>query len=271
MSDERFHAVITGGASGLGRALALHLAGEGWNIAICDLNQQAGEETLERIRQRGGEGRVVEMDVTDLAKWQSLYDSLRADWQHLDLLVNNAGVAGAGEVGQYTIDDWHWIMNVNLWAGIYGCHVMVDWLKENPRGSHIINTASAASFGSLPTMAAYNVTKSGMVALSETLYAELKNSGVGVTVLCPGFFPTNLLKEGRFIREEQRDMGQKGFDKSPINADDVAAAAIRAMRKKKLYVVMPAEARRFWYIKRFMPTRMMNRVAHAFRDGVLRV
>lgn len=271
MSDATRTAIVTGGASGLGRAICLRLARDGWHIAICDVNEQGAQETLDLVRQQGGDGCVQQLDVTDFAAWQALRDRLRNQWKQLDLLVNNAGVAGAGEVGEYPIEDWHWMIDVNLWNGIYGCHTFVPWLKENPRGAHIINTASAASFGSLPTMAAYNVTKAGMLALSETLYAELKNAGVGVTVLCPAFFRTNLLNQARFVREEQREMGEKGFATSKMTANDVADAAIRAMQKKQLYVVMPRQARVHWYMKRLMPTRVLNRIASAFRDGVIRI
>ena len=271
MPEKTCNAIVTGGASGLGRAICLRLARDGWNLAICDVNEAGARETLEQVEQAGGSGHVETFDVTDFDQWQALRERLRARWQQLDLLVNNAGVAGAGAVSEYSIEDWRWMMGVNLWNGIYGCHTLVPWLKENPRGAHIINTASAASFGSLPTMAAYNVTKAGMVALSETLYAELKNSGIGVTVLCPAFFRTNLLNEARFVREDQRDMGQKQFQEAKMTADNVAAAAIDAMHKKRLYVVMPRDARVHWYMKRLMPARVMNRVAAAFRNGVLKI
>ena len=169
------------------------------------------------------------------------------------MLVNNAGVAGSGLVGEYSIENWQWIIDVNLWNGINGCHTFVDWLKANPRGAHIMNTCSLAAIVSAPTMAAYNVTKAGMLALSETLYSELMPHNVGVTAICPAVFRTNLLQTARWCREEERILFQRGFEEAKMTADDVAAAALRAMKHKQLYVVVPFESRVHWYLKRLAP------------------
>src|SRR6185295_4032585 len=145
-------------------------------------------ETLDLVRQAGGEGRIEPLNVSCVDQWQTLRSRLQADWQHLDLLVNNAGVAGAGEIGDYSLDDWHWVIDINLWSGIYGCHTFIDWLKQNPSGAHIINVASMAAFESAPPTAAYNATKAAILSLSETHYAQLLPHNVGVTVVCPGSF-----------------------------------------------------------------------------------
>ncbi len=253
MPVERKRAIITGAASGLGRALALRLAREGWEIAVCDLNEERSHEVLALVRQAGGEGRVEVFDCTKVENWQSLRERLQRDWNHLDLLCNNAGVAVSGDVGDSPLEDWRWIMDANLWNGIYGCHVMVPWMKQNPRGGHIINTASLAAIGSAPGMASYNVTKAGMLSLSETLYSELAPHNIGVTVLCPGFFKTNLLEHGRFGRPELKKMASKAFEQSDMTAEHVADAAYQAMLRKQLYVVMPRQGRIYWYLKRFSP------------------
>lgn len=263
MSRERRNAIVTGGASGLGRALCLGLARDGWRIVIADVNVAGAAETLEMVRKAGGDGQVERLDVTDAAQWQQLHDRLRQQWSHLDLLVNNAGVAGGGEMGKYSLEDWHWIVNINLWNGIYGCHTFVDWLKENP-GSHIINTASMAAVGSAPNMAAYNVTKAGMLSLSETLYAELMPFNVGVTVICPSFFATNLLNEGRFVAQSQKDFALAMFKSAKFTADDVAAAALRAMKQKKLYVMVPFSSKIQWWYKRLAPAGFLRYVGRMF-------
>jgi len=264
MTSTRRNAVITGAASGLGRALALRLAREGWNIAICDINEAGSRETLDLVRQAGGEGRVEHLDVTKLDQWQALHDRLRQDWQQLDLLVNNAGVAASGDVGECSIENWHWIVDINLWNGIYGCHTFVEWLKQNPNGSHIINTASLAAIACAPSMAAYNVTKAGMLALSETLYAELMPYHVGVTVLCPAFFATNLLTGGRFAKDEHRKMSEREFKRSKMNAEYVADRAVQAMRRKQLYVIEPSLGRFYWRYKRLSPAGFLRRIATDF-------
>lgn len=259
--SERQNAIITGGASGLGRALALRLARDGWRIAICDINDAAAESVRREVDAAGGEGRAERLDVTKPEEWGALRDRLQADWKALDLLVNNAGVAGSGDVGQYSLADWKWLLDVNLWSGVYGCHTFVEWLKRNPRGAHILNTASMAAIGSAPGMAAYNVSKSGIVALSETLYAELLPHNVGVTALCPAFVPTNLLVNARFVRPEEKKWAEKAFRDSKITPDYVADQAVKAMRAKRLYCILPAEGRRYWYLKRLAPQWFMGMVA----------
>lgn len=252
-------AIVTGAASGLGRALCERLARDGYCVAICDIDQTGAAETLSRVEAAGGSGRVEPLDVTDPAAWQSLRERLERDWPHLDLLVNNAGVAVSGDVGRCSLDDWRWIVDANLWGVIHGCHVCVDWLKRNPRGSHVINTSSLAAIGSFPGMAAYNVTKAAVVSLSETLHSELGRHGVGVTVLCPSFFPTALIDNGRFASPAERRIAKAEFKRTRLTAEAVADAALRAVARKQLYVILPAKARVIWWIKRLSP-RLFFRV-----------
>jgi NADP-dependent 3-hydroxy acid dehydrogenase YdfG len=268
MSDERPSAIITGAASGLGRAIAVRLARDGWRMALADVNEAGLRATLEQVRAAGGEGRVELLDVTQADHWQALRKRLQSDWRQLDLLVNNAGVAGSGEVGQFSLDNWHWLLDVNLFGTIYGCHTFVEWLKANPRGAHLVNTASLAGLLSAPTMAAYNVSKAGVVSLSETLYGELKQHGVGVTVVCPGFFRTELLASGRFQKEDERGVAERSMEAAPFTADDVADAAVRSIQQKQLYVVMGSKGRRWWRIKRWLPAFFARALAKRFAGGL---
>ncbi|HEY2838422.1 MAG TPA: SDR family NAD(P)-dependent oxidoreductase [Pirellulales bacterium] len=254
------NAIITGSASGLGRALALRLARDGWQMALVDVNEAGNEDTLKLARAAGGDGFTYRMDVAQPEEWQKFHDLLRGKWQALDLLVNNAGVAGSGEVGKYTLDDWHWILGINLNAGIYGCHFFIPWLKESARGANIINTASLAAIAAKPGMAGYNVAKAGMLSLSETLYGELKPHKIGVTVICPAFFQTNLLNEGR-LHEIDRAFAAKMMKTASFTAEDVAEEAIRVMQSGKLYVVMPRQGRTFWRLKRWFPSYILNMLA----------
>jgi len=252
-------AIVTGGASGLGRALCERLARDGYCVAICDIDLAGAAETLRSVEAAGGSGRIEPLDVTDPAAWESLRERLERDWPHLDLLVNNAGVAVSGDVGRCPLADWRWIVDANLWGVIHGCHVCVDWLKRNPRGSHVINTSSLAAIGSFPGMAAYNVTKAAVVSFSETLHSELRRHSVGVTVLCPSFFPTGLIDNGRFGSPAERRIAKAEFTRTKLTAEAVADAAIRAMARKQLYVILPVKARVIWWIKRLSP-RLFFRV-----------
>jgi len=254
-------AIVTGGASGLGRALCERLARDGFLVAICDIDLTGAAETLARVEAAGGSGRVEPLDVTDPAAWEALRERLEHDWPQLDLLVNNAGVVVSGDVGRCSLDDWRWIVDANLWGMIHGCHVCVDWLKRNPRGSHVINTSSLAAIGSFPGMAAYNVTKAAVVSFSETLHAELRRHRVGVTVLCPSFFPTGLIENGRFTSPAEQRIARAEFTRTKLTAEKVADAAVRAMARKQLYVILPAKARVLWWIKRLSPRLFFRIIA----------
>ncbi|HEX3657587.1 MAG TPA: SDR family NAD(P)-dependent oxidoreductase [Pirellulales bacterium] len=265
---DRKHAVITGGASGLGRAIALRLARDGWYIAVADVNEAGSQETLRQIQAAGGDGHTEHLDVSQRDEWTQLRSRLEAAWPSIDLLVNNAGVSGAGEIGQFSLDDWQWLLGINLMGTIYGCHTFVDWLKRNPRGGAIINTASLAALISAPTMAAYNVAKSGIVSLSETLYAEVAKHNVSVTVLCPSFFQTPLLENSRMYTDDQQRIAANSMRNASFTADYVAQAALRAMRRKFLYVVVPAKGRIWWRIKRFIPFEFMWFLGKRYAKGL---
>ena len=264
------YAIVTGAASGLGRAIALRLASEGWHLALADINLEGCRETASLVEQSGVAAHVEPLDVTQIEAWKSLVTRLQAEWPRLDLLVNNAGVACAGEIGALELADWHWAIDINLFGAIYGCHACRDWLVQNPHGGHILNVASAAAIVCAPAMGPYNVSKAGVVALSKTLYAELRSHGVGVTVLCPGLVATNLLDGGRFHRPEQQKTAARLMQAARLTPDDVARAALRAIARQQLYVVLPARARLFWWLRRLWPTTMMKLVAWiAGRDDSL--
>lgn len=258
-------ALITGAASGLGRTLAIALARDGWQVALADVNESGLAETLRQVEAAGGQGRVHRLDVTNPEQWQAVCRDVQTDWPHLDLLVNNAGVACAGEVGSFALQDWRWAVDTNLFGAIYGCHTCIPWLKQNPRGAHIINIASVAAMFAAPGMAPYSVPKAGVVALSETLYVELAPHGVGVSAVCPGFFASELVDTGRFQNEQLRE-GARNFTLSArITADDVARAVLRCIGRRKLYVVLPARARWLWRLKRWIPNAWIKLLDFAYR------
>lgn len=252
MSDTRY-AIVTGAASGLGRAIAVRLAQDGWHIAVADVNETGSEETGRMVTEAGSTAQVETLDVRDEQQWVSLRERLRADWPQLDLIVNNAGVVVSGAVGQTPIEDWDWLLSINLRGVILGCHTMVDWLKENPRRSHVMNMASVAGLIAPARMGAYNVAKAGVVSLSETLYQELKRENVGVTVVCPWFVKTNLLETGRFADTREKTAGAAFMENSWLTAEKVADKAVRGMYRGKLHVVVGFRANQFSSCKRHFP------------------
>lgn len=264
MPADRRTAIVTGSAGGLGRALAVRLARDGYRLALVDVNDEGNRETASAVAAAGGDSRCEHVDVTEAEQWQALCDRLRVDWPRLDLLVNNAGIAGAGDVGDFPLNQWRRMLDVNLHAAILGCHTFAPWLKEQGVG-HVVNVASFAAFACLPGMAAYNVSKAGVLALSETLRIEWAPHGVGVTAVCPGFFPTQLLRAAYMHTERQREFAEQAMRGSRISPDDVAAAILDAVARNKPYAILPRRARIFWRLKRFVPTWFSHFILRRYR------
>jgi NAD(P)-dependent dehydrogenase (short-subunit alcohol dehydrogenase family) len=247
------HALVTGAASGLGRAIAVRLARDRWHVAVADLNTDGCDETKSLVERAGGTAQIEPLDVRDEQQWLALRDRLRGQWPQCDLLVNNAGVVASGGVHETPVADWDWLLAVNLRGVILGCHTFVPWLIENPGRSYILNMASIAGLIAPARMGAYNVAKAGVVALSETLYTELKRHNVGVTVVCPWFVKTNLLDTGRFADPKEKAGGALYMQQSRLTPDKVADYAVRRMYRGRLYAVMSFESRQIWLMKRHFP------------------
>lgn len=252
------HALITGAGNGLGRHLALHLAASGWHIGVADVNRNEGEVTCRLVREAGGSAEFLALDVRDEAQWIVLHDDLRHRWPQLDLLVNNAGVSASGEVGQTSIENWDWVLSINLRGVVLGCHTMVAWLKANPERAYIMNVASAAALLCAPGMAAYNVAKAGVVALSHSLFIELRSHDVGVTAVCPWFVRTSLLSSGRFATDSQRDFAEKAMAKARVSPEAFAKIALEGTFRGKLMVVPGRRPRLAVALKRLFPQTFMT-------------
>ena len=248
------YALITGGGSGLGRAFSLQLAREGWHIAVADIDPAASAETVKQIQHCGGTAQAAHLDVSDYHAWQNLRVTLQQTWPHINLLINNAGICAAGEVGSAPVDHFEQVLRVNLNGVLYGCQCIVPWLKERGRGAHVVNISSIFGFISAPSMGAYCTAKAAVVALSETLYTELRPHGVGVTVVSPGFFPSNLIEKGTFSRDAQRKVAADFMDNARMTAEMVVAKTLRAVKKRHLYVVVGRRAGLYWRLKRLLPT-----------------
>ena len=254
-------AVITGAGGGLGRALALQLAAGGARLLLADINQARCEESAGLVEQAGGQATALVVDVSDAEQVEHMAQTADRVLGRIDLLVNNAGVAAGGLVGRLSLEDWRWIVNINLWGVIHGCHAFVPRLVTQGGGA-ILNVASLAGIACAPRMASYNVTKAGVVALSETLCAELAGDNVRVTVLCPAFFKTNLMETMRAADPEIRSLAEAAFANSTMSAAEVATAALRAVERGRLYCLPMREGRIVWRLKRLMPERFARLVAN---------
>src|SRR3954468_1860584 len=200
-SDKRSHdaaAVITGAGSGIGAAFAAELAARGGRVVCSDVDEASAHATAQGIVANGGDATALRCDVSRIEDVEQLAKEATA-WfgGPPTVVINNAGVGAGGlPIGEATLDDWNWVLDINLWGPIHGCHVFAPILREAGYGG-IVNVASAAAFGAAPGMAAYNVSKAGVLSLSETLSAELSGTGVNVTALCPTFVKTNIVQAGR--------------------------------------------------------------------------
>ncbi len=246
-------AVVTGAGSGIGRAMARELARRGGRVVVADIDDVGAKETVAAIEGAGGRALAVSCDVADLAQVQALHDTA-LDW--LDraphIVVNNAGIGAGGRVvGEDAIADWQRTLGINLWGVIHGCHTFVPTLRAAGRGG-VINVASAAGFTAAPRMAAYNVSKAGVVSLSETLAAELAGSGVAVTVLCPTFVRTNIF-DGELIEPGAAGLARRIAGLTGFSAERVARTTLNAHDSGRLYVVPQLDAQLLWRTKRLLP------------------
>ncbi|MDR3419009.1 MAG: SDR family oxidoreductase [Nevskia sp.] len=252
-------AFITGAGSGLGKALALRYASEGWRVAVTDLKLEAAEQTLAEVCAAGGSGFAAVCDVASEDSFAEVVARLHREWQGLDLLVNNAGVATAGTVADAPLQQWQWVLNINLLGCVRGTRAVLPLLTAQ-RSGHIVNIASFAGIANPPAMGSYNAAKAAVISLSETLRFELDPHGIGVSVVCPSFFKTNLLASSRETAPSadnpapQMDkIVQRLMEKAPITAADVADAIYQAVRDKRFLVLTHRDDRKRALIKRLSP------------------
>lgn len=245
-------AVVTGAGSGIGRAVALELAARGGQVVCADIDLDRAEDTAALLgRDRGF---AVQCDVASHAQVVALAAAAeqRLDGP-VDLVVNNAGIGVGGlPVGDNSMDEWERLLGVNLWGVVYGCDVFVPKLRRIGRGG-IINVSSGASFAAIPRMSGYNVTKAGVLALSETMAAELAGSGVRVSVLCPAFVRTNIARDAKGIEGPLVGFADTAMRWAGRSPEWIARATLDAYDKRTLHVLPHFEARVLWRFKRLLP------------------
>jgi NAD(P)-dependent dehydrogenase (short-subunit alcohol dehydrogenase family) len=182
-------AVVTGGASGIGKGIAEALKNEGAELVIADIEDGALQATAEELGATG-----IQTDVSSAESVGALATEVVERFGTAHVLVNNAGIGPMGRIADLTLDDWKWMVGVNLWGVIHGIHAFLPILKGNEEGGHIVNTSSMAGLVGMPGLGSYTLTKYGVLGLTEVLAKELEEDGskVGATVLCPGTIHTNI-------------------------------------------------------------------------------
>jgi NAD(P)-dependent dehydrogenase (short-subunit alcohol dehydrogenase family) len=243
-------AVITGGASGIGYALAEKCVDEGMNIVLADIEEKALAKAEKELIAKGGSVQAIKTDVSNLKDIENLAKIALDSFEQVHLLFNNAGVGAPGAVWECSLDDWRWVLNVNLWGVIYGVHVFTPLMIEQDVPCHIVNTASTAGLDYNAYMGVYGVSKYGVVSLSESLYLELKDVGskVSVSVLCPGFVKTRLdtSDRNRPLSYESGSLSKGALEKldyinsglgEGMSPGLVADITFDAIREKRLYIL----------------------------------
>jgi NAD(P)-dependent dehydrogenase (short-subunit alcohol dehydrogenase family) len=265
-------ALVTGAGSGIGRETALALARRGADLALCDVDEAGLAATRADAEALGRRVLARRVDVADRAAMRAFAGEVHAQHAALDLLVNNAGVGLAASFLDTPLEDWDWILGINLLGVIHGCHFFVPPMVARGRGGHVVNVASMASYMPSEALLAYNVTKFGVRGLSESLRVELARHRIGVTAVCPGIINTaiarNLRSRGVADDPAERERARRLFERRNYPPSRVAENILRAVQKNRAVAPISPEAWVVWYLTRLFPglvraamTAMSNRAA----------
>jgi NAD(P)-dependent dehydrogenase (short-subunit alcohol dehydrogenase family) len=270
-------AVVTGAASGIGRALARSFAGEGMSVVLADVEQEPLDGAVRELREAGGQVIGVPTDVSRLDQVEALASRAMERFGAVHLVCNNAGVGSGASLAEIPLEVWHWVMGVNFWGVLYGCRVFLPLLRRQPEG-HIVNTASVAALcGEAPTTAPYVASKAAVLGMSETLQRELEDAGepIGVSVLLPGPVNTNIPTSERnrpsgvpSLRDHPSHKLAEGFLRSVMGTnwlepDQVAAMVVAAIKENRFYIVTHQDRTVDIARKRLVPMGIAEAVGNA--------
>jgi len=255
-SKSREVALVTGGASGIGRALSEALARRGTQVIVADRQWELAGKVVSAIQEGGGHAQAVELDVRDPVEFERIANQVREEFGRIDYLFNNAGIAIGGEVSRTRLEDWQDVLDVNLRGIVHGVQAVYPILIEQGFG-HIVNTGSIA--GLLPSDGVvYSTSKHAIVGLSKSLRLEAARYGVRVSVLCPGLIRTPILTGGVFGRANlpgvDRARLEAFWERRPVLApEELAKRALAQIERNRLYIIVPGWCKLFWYLERLSP------------------
>ncbi len=252
--------MITGAGSGLGRELALRWAREGCQLALADVNEAGLAETLKLVREAGGDGFIQRCDVRDYSQLTALAQACEERLGGIDVVINNAGVASGGFFNELSLEDWDWQIAINLMGVVKGCKAFLPLLQKSH--GKIINIASMAALMQGPAMSKSTVAKAGVGALSESLLIELRDEQVGVHVVCPSFFQTNLLDSFRGPTPAMKQQVGKLLESSPISAADIAEYVYAEVAKGSFMILPHEQGRMAWALKQKNPQLLYDEMAN---------
>lgn len=251
-------AFITGASSGLGLELARALGREGWTLGLFDRNVERLAHVEEELSTAGLTVLAYPGDVTNVDELTVAVNSFAATHDGLDVMVNNAGVAGSGTLMETSLEDWRWIVDINFMGVVHGARASIPHLQRNGSGL-LINVASAAAFAAAPGMISYNATKAAVLSLTETLKGELASTGTQVSIVMPTYFQTSLLESFRGP-PSAREQATQLMQGSGYAATEVARDVLLQAGAGRFYIVLPRSARMLWRLKRWAPLFFLKRV-----------
>ncbi|MFG2899066.1 SDR family NAD(P)-dependent oxidoreductase [Streptomyces zaomyceticus] len=254
--------LITGGASGLGRALAERHAAAGDRVLIADREEPAALPA--------GAVSFLRVDVRVHDDWLRALDWCVDHWDGLDVLVNNAGVTAVGRIEHLQGDDWDWILDINLKGVAHGCHAFVPLFKRQGSG-HIVNIASPAGLLHSPGMASYNASKAAVISLSETLRQELDPFGIRTTVICPGYVRTGIRVDLHSPDQVLAEIADRRIQRGGRTAEQVAEQIVDAVTQGRFLVLTHSADRRALCLKRLLPRVANAQAARRWRRTARRL
>jgi NAD(P)-dependent dehydrogenase (short-subunit alcohol dehydrogenase family) len=253
-------AFVTGGASGIGAALATRLLNEGAEVWIADRQIGPAQELAQRLYSGGAKAHAIELDVRSYPSFERAVAEAVQQSGRIDYLFNNAGIGVSGEIDSYTLDDWNDVFDVNLRGVAHGIQAVYPIMIRQHSG-HIVNTASMAGLVAAPGSASYTATKHAVVGISKVLRVEAERHGVQVSVLCPGAIRTPILtfgKYGRYNGVSDEDLLKFWEPFRPMAPEKFADRALRAVLRGDTIIVVPAWWKAFWYLERLSPALTMR-------------
>ena len=264
MADERRHIFITGGASGIGRAVARYFGERNWFVSIADVNEAGMQDTLGLIP--GGFKYSHKLDVRDRAAWDvALESASTAAGGRIDVVFNNAGIGTGGPIAELDVEEIDRCLDINLRGVLYGAQAAYPYLKKAAPGSALVNTASAAGITGGSGMSVYSATKFAVRGIAESLDAEWAPDGIKVSSICPSFIETPLL-DGTGNRNNNEDIRSRvkaaGLEITPV--EEVAEVVWEAVHSdKQVHFLVGKTARRLNFAKRWMPGKVRKQQRQA--------
>jgi NAD(P)-dependent dehydrogenase (short-subunit alcohol dehydrogenase family) len=251
-------ALVTGAASGIGRETALACAARGADLAICDIDDSGLKETEQHIRDLGRSVIAARVDVASAEAMTGFAAQVHAAVPAVDLLVNNAGVAIGASFLDTPLEEWEWILGINVRGVVHGCHAFVPRMVERGIGGHVVNVASAAGFYASESLSAYSTTKFAVVGFSESLHEELARHRIGVTVICPGLINTPITRNARLhgnlgAGSQPREQMISAYQRRNYGPERVARGILSAVQRDRVVAPVTPEAWGIYYLKRFAP------------------